>query len=59
MLAQPVDVFRDCPLDRVLGAISHFFSDTGVVHVGGGPALWARVPAAARSAYPAIFLTTS
>ena len=23
------------------GAISHFFSDTGVVHVGAGPVLWA------------------
>ena len=41
MPAQPVDVCRDCPLDSVLGAISHFFSDTGVVHVGAGPVLWA------------------
>jgi len=28
MAAQPVDVCRDCPLDSVRGAISHFFSDT-------------------------------
>lgn len=41
MPAQPVDVCRDCPLDSVLGAISYFFSDTGVVHVGAGPVLWA------------------
>jgi hypothetical protein len=41
MPAQPVDVFRDFPLNSVRGAISHFFSDTGVVHVGAGPVLWA------------------
>jgi len=29
MPAQPVDVFRDYPLDSVLGAISHFLSDMG------------------------------
>ena len=41
MPAQPVDVCRDCPLDTVLGEISHVFSDTGVVHVAAGPVLWA------------------